>query len=227
MNSRFLKYFLIFFKWRPRTDSLNPLFFFYILFTMSALQYPNGFKATTQHRASDNHARRGTSLEEDLNDSNVYYRERDIALIYKKPTPIQVVRVDYPARNKARITEAYYRTPSTTDYNGLYRGRYIDFEAKETRNKTSFPNYLVQSHQIDHLNRVRRQGGIGFFIIRFSTLGETWLVDSQDLTEKLREKQRKSIPHSWFTEHGILLEEGLFPRIAYLRAVDQKYMKGD
>ncbi len=198
-----------------------------ILSTMSVLQYPNGMRASIQHKANDNHAKRGTSLEEDLNESNVFYRERDVALIYKKPTPIQVVKVDYPARNKARITEAYYRTPSTTDYNGIYKGRYIDFEAKETRNKTSFPNYLVQPHQIDHLRRVRALGGIGFFIIRFSSLSETWLVDSLDLTEKLKEKERKSIPHSWFTKHGILLEEGLFPRIAYLKAVDQKYMKGD
>ena len=73
---------------------------------------------------------RGMRLENDINDSNKYYRELDKALIYKKPTPVQVVHVDYPKRQRAKITEAYYKTPSTTDYNGVYRGKYIDFEAK-------------------------------------------------------------------------------------------------
>ena len=36
----------------------------------------------------------------------------------------------------AVITEAYFRTPSTTDFNGIFKGRYIDFEAKETSNAT-------------------------------------------------------------------------------------------
>ena len=102
--------------------------------------YPNK-KQTAQPIASQMHSYsgRGMSLEHDLNLSNTYYNECSRALIHKKPTPIQVVRVDYPERSAAKIVEAYYKTPSTTDYNGIYRGRAIDFEAKETKNKTSFP----------------------------------------------------------------------------------------
>ena len=83
-------------------------------------------KSTSKHYT----AFRGMSLEEDINLSNTYYLSVDQAVIYKKPTPIQIVKVDYPSRNKARIVEAYYQAPSTTDYNGIYKGRYIDFEAK-------------------------------------------------------------------------------------------------
>ena len=76
---------------------------------------------------SKSYSSRGMRLENDINDSNKYYRELDKALIYKKPTPVQVVHVDYPKRQRAKITEAYYKTPSTTDYNGVYRGKYIVF----------------------------------------------------------------------------------------------------
>ena len=79
----------------------------------------------------------GMTLEKDLEETNLYYLNNNIAVIYKKPTPIQVVNVNYPARNRAKITEAYYKTPSTTDFNGIYKGKYIDFDAKETSSKTS------------------------------------------------------------------------------------------
>lgn len=104
---------------------------------MSTIKYPNAISTiNTMHQKS--YSSRGMRLENDINDSNKYYRELDRALIYKKPTPVQVVHVDYPKRQRAKITEAYYKTPSTTDYNGVYRGKYIDFEAKETKNKNEF-----------------------------------------------------------------------------------------
>ncbi len=78
-------------------------------------------------------ANRGMDLEEAINQTNEYYALNDVAYIYKKPIPIQVVKVDYERRSAARISEAYYKIPSTTDYNGIYKGRYIDFEAKETQ----------------------------------------------------------------------------------------------
>ena len=100
------------------------------------MKYPLGqrnYIKTSSHDTS----RRGMSLESDINTACQYYLDLDKANIHKKPTPITIVKVDYPSRNKAKITEAYFKVPSTTDYNGIYRGYYVDFEAKECRCRSS------------------------------------------------------------------------------------------
>ena len=38
----------------------------------------------------------GMFLENIINDSNTYYNSNDKCLIYKKPTPIKVLKVSYP-----------------------------------------------------------------------------------------------------------------------------------
>lgn len=192
---------------------------------MSAIKYPNGTKRHSPGVNSHYHSGLGMRLENDLNDSNAYYRTIDRALIYKKPTPIQVVRVDYPSRNRAKIVEAYYRTPSTTDYNGVYRGKYIDFEAKETQNKTCFPLFMVHPHQIQHLKKVHLHGGIGFFLVRFTVYNCTYLIDSEVMIHEIETMDRRSIPYAWFEQHGHLIKEGYNPRLDYLAIVDTLYFK--
>ena len=131
------------------------------------MKYPNGVNKT--YKSTKNFGNRGMNLEADINDSNEYYKENDIAIIYKKPTPITINKVDYKSRRDAVITEAHFKIPSTTDYNGVYKGKYIDFEAKETKYKTSFPLSNIHKHQIKHLNSITNHGGIGFIIIRFNS----------------------------------------------------------
>lgn len=188
------------------------------------INYPTGKKISTQSSIRSGNSR-GMNLEKDINDSNQFYREANRALIYKKPTPVQVVKVDYPNREHAKIVEAYYKIPSTTDYNGVYRGKYIDFEAKETKSKTAFAFKYIHPHQMEHLKQVQKHGGIAFLIIRFCELNETYLIDASFVIEASNTLQRSSIPYSLIKEKGHLIKESYMPRLKYLDIVDEIYFK--
>ena len=58
----------------------------------------------------------------------------------------------------------------------VYNGYYIDFEAKETKNKTSFPLNNIHDHQVEHMKNAFLQKGIVFLIIRFKLLDEVYLL---------------------------------------------------
>jgi len=192
-----------------------------------AFNYPNGrhfdeanFNKPIKKSASQSN--RGMSLESDLNSANQYYLTTNRAVIHKKPTPIQIVKVNYPARSAAKITEAYFRQASTTDYNGVYHGHYIDFDAKETSNKTSFPLKNVHEHQITHLKQVVAQDGFAFMIIRFTTLQETYVIWATLLFNfwDAQNEQRKSIPYEQIVKHGVRVPMGINPQAPYLDAID-------
>ena len=188
------------------------------------MNYPKGTKKESNSAILNhdiNYKNRGMTLEGEINDSNEYYREIEKAYIYKKPTPIKITKVDYPSRDKAIIKEAFFTIPSTTDYNGLYKGNYIDFEAKETKSKTAFSLSNIHPHQIKHIEQINNNGGIAFLIIRFTTLNETYLLTANDFLEFIKDQERKSIPHSYFKEKAYLLKDQYQPRIDYLKVVDQ------
>jgi len=183
------------------------------------MKYPKGTKKNLNKNIY--YGNRGMNLEQDINITNEYYLINDIAVIHKKPTPITVNKVDYPSRLEAVITEAHYKTPSTTDYNGVYKGFYVDFEAKETKNKSSFPLSNIHSHQIKHIESVIKHGGISFVIVSFTAINRLYLLDGNDLVSFINNNERKSIPLSYFEEKSILLEYKFQPRIDYLKAVDK------
>lgn len=187
------------------------------------MNYPNGIKKDNNISLSTikNSKNRGMTLENELNETNDYYREIDKAIIYKKPTPIKITKVDYPSRDKAKIKEAFFTVPSTTDYNGLYKGYYIDYEAKETKSKTSFSLENIHPHQIKHLERIYNHQGIAFLIVRFTTLNETYLLTIENFLSFINNTDRKSIPIDYFKEKGYLIKDGYRPRIDYLNIVDQ------
>lgn len=188
------------------------------------MNYPNGIKkqqSTIKTQQNINYKNRGMTLEAELNITNEYYRITNKAFIYKKPTPIKVTKVDYPTRDKTIIREAFFTIPSTTDYNGLYNGKYIDFEAKETQSKTSFSLANIHSHQIKHIENIYNNGGIAFLIIRFTVLNETYLLTAKAFLDFLMKTKKKSIPISYFREKAYIIKDGYQPRIDYLKIIDE------
>ena len=180
-------------------------------------------KKTVSLKRHISSANRGMDLEGDINASNEYYKERGLCLITKRPTPINIVKVDYS--KGAIITNAYFEKQSTTDYNGVYNGRYIDFEAKQTKSKTSFPLANIPPQQIEHLKGVLKQNGIAFFIIEFVTKNETFLLDAKYVIEFYEHGERKSIPYEKFLEVGHKIKRGFAPRLDYLSIVNEIYSK--
>lgn len=195
-----------------------------------AFHYPNGRKfiphsTEVKHSLPKemSYSNRGKTLEDDLNETNQYYLAQGIAVIHKKPTPIQIVDVHYPKRSAAVIKEAYFKQPSTTDYNGVYKGKYIDFEAKETKSSTSFPLKNFHNHQIDHMNHVTCQGGFAFVIIRFSIMDHIYLMVAKDLFsfwERMQAGGRKSITLEEVENTSIKIPLGFQPRIDYIKVID-------
>ncbi len=191
------------------------------------IKYPNGKTfipnkiqdKPKNKKASLTSANRGMGLEHDINLSNEYYKAKDIALITKRPTPINVVKVDYS--HGAKITNAYFEKQSTTDYNGVFNGTYLDFEAKQTECKTSFPFSNICKHQIEHLKSVLKHGGLAFFIIRFCYYNETYFVHANVIIEQIEKLNKKSIKYEDIKTLGTLLKENYNLRVDYLVVAKQ------
>ena len=184
------------------------------------MNYPSGIKKENNIKKEKNivYKNRGMNLENDINETNAYYRDKQIAFIYKKPTPIKLVKVDY--KNK-KINEAYFDMPSTTDYNGIYKQRYIDFEAKETVNIKGFPLINIHKHQIEHIRNIYNAKGICFLIIRFTKLNKTYLLFAKDFIEYLDKNKKSIIPIEFFYEKAYIIKDKYIPRVDYLEIINE------
>lgn len=195
------------------------------------MKYPGGVKHSkpfikqSNHGTINNMMNRGMSLEEDINVTNKFYLEMNRAIIHKKPTPIQIVNVHYPKRSAAVITEGYFQKSSTTDYNGIYKGKYIDFEVKETKNKTLFPLANIHSHQMEHMKQIHAHGGITFVIIRFTVHDENYFVPIDQLIPLWdnQVKGAKSITYDEIKRIGKQIPFSYQARVDYLTVIDQYY----
>ncbi len=137
---------------------------------------------------------RGSTLEDMLNYSNQVYREKELALIQKIPTPITPINIEKKTRH---ITLAYFDQKSTVDYIGAVQGIPICFDAKECAVKT-FPLHNVHKHQILFMKQFEKQGGIAFIILHFTADNEIYYIPFKDLYrfwKRMEDGGRKSFTY--------------------------------
>lgn len=185
------------------------------------INYPTTKKLSDyQNKKVRNTANQGMALEEMINKTNDYYLQHNIAFISKRPTSIKVLKTS----DKYKITEAVFLAPSTLDYVGVYKGRYLDFEAKETISKKGFPMANISEHQIKAMENIIKQNGITFAIIFLKSFNEIYLVDGQVLIDSYISKQN-IIPYEQIKMVGTLIKEGYFTPVDYIKVVNEKYFK--
>lgn len=187
---------------------------------MAKINYPN--QKGSLNRKNNRPQARGSSLENDINITNKIYIDNKICFVYKKPTPIKIIKVE-----NRQIKHATFESKSTTDYNGIIdHGLYIDFEAKETRNKTLLPIANIHQHQINHLENVMQKGGIAFLLIRFASDRGTYLYEASRLL-KLIERNNKSITKKELEMNGYYIEYQYTVPVDYYPVLKQLLKKSE
>lgn len=204
------------------------------------INYPDGRKMIKPKRSNDNidhrksenkteaqkiresmiKANMGMDFESDVSKSCQYYREKGVADIWKRPTPIKIVKMS--KEHKGMISEAYFEEKSTTDYVGIYKEKYIDFECKETIHE-EVPYHMIREQQFLHLDFITKLGGIGFFLVSFKRAQEVYLIDCKYLLEEIEVKRHPGFKREFFKEHGVLVERGYLPPYKLLDAIDKAF----
>ncbi|MDM5430268.1 Holliday junction resolvase RecU [Bacillus mycoides] len=162
----------------------------------------------------------GAAFENLINFSNDMYKRKNIALITKRATPVVVTKLF----KDGRIKEGYFEKKSTVDYDGIYKGRMIAFEAKATTNKTSFALQNISPHQIEYLEQAEKLGAICFFLIEFSIEHSIFLVPFKLIKEYIHAAKlggRKSIPRAVFDNRAYLVKPTDRALVDYLYYVDR------
>ena len=176
--------------------------------------YPGKAKKAYQKPVS--YAKRGMDLESLINEANKYYLDNDIAVIYKKPTPVEIKKVSY--KGKTEYIEGVLREKSTLDYTGVYKGYYLDFDAKSSKSKTSFPLANIHKHQLLHIDRVLKHKGISFLIIEMND--RFFILDGNVLIKFVNNNDRKSIPFEFVQKEGLEIKLKFSPTLDYITVLD-------
>ncbi|NRQ51958.1 Holliday junction resolvase RecU [Brevibacillus sp. HD1.4A] len=164
-------------------------------------------------------ANRGQAFEEVLNFTNGQYERAGIALIHKRPTPIKATKT-----KGSRVLAGYFEEKSTVDYDGVYRGKAIYFEAKSTRERTRFDLANISNHQIEHLEKAEQNGAVCFYLIEFAATHEVYLVPLATMRHYLLHAAnggRKSIPKDEFDVYAFAVERTKRAALDYLLLVDK------
>lgn len=173
---------------------------------------------TRKSNYSRSHANRGKRFESLINSTNKQYLNNNYADIRKIPTPVLILEV------VGNDVQGKLESPSWVDYSGVFKGRAIVFDAKETKIK-NFPLKNLTKGQYELLRSWHLKGAASFLLICFwieqKNEPEIYYLRFNQLEAAWLEKERggaKSIPLKYFREHCTRIRSGIYT-VHYLEAV--------
>ena len=207
---------------------------------MSVIKYPDGrmmevkkhsstvdrrktINKTEEEKIRDSYIKSnmGMTFEKEVSTSCDFYRSKGVADIYKRPTPIRIVKMS--KKKPGMIEEAYFEAKSTTDYVGIYKGKYIDFECKETIHDT-VPYHMIREQQYEHLRYIISLGGIGFFLVSFKSYNEVYLIRADIILKETDEKKHPGFKREFFKEYGVEVKRSYLPPYQIIEAIDSAFI---
>ena len=166
------------------------------------------------------HANRGAKLEMLVDMTHNQLRNAGVADIRKIPTPVQIT-----SANGNRVTGRLEKA-TWVDYSGVYKGRAIIFDAKETTIK-NLPLANIAQHQYDLLCSWHKQGAHAFLLVAFwlkeKNEPEVYMLPFTYLEQAWQIKTaggRKSIPLAFFQESCQRVTSGSGFVLNYLPALE-------
>lgn len=164
------------------------------------------------------YANRGMGFEMILEHTNNIYDQKRIAIINKRPTPVKVIS------KRGNRVSGFFQAPSTVDYDGMYNGRPIVFEAKSVLKLTRFDMKNLHDHQYYYLEKCHKAGAIAFLLVEFTSQHKIYLLSFEALRIYWKEahsgRGKKSISILDFDIHGYEVGSGIVP-IDYLKVVQE------
>ena len=164
---------------------------------------------------SRTHANRGKFLENLIDMANDNYLLKDIADIRKVPTPFK------PLNTKAGKVTGHFEKPTWVDYSGIYEGKAIIFDAKQTA-ETAFPLSKLSQHQYNLLKSWHQKGARAFLLVYFSQHDKYFILLFDDLElawERAEMGGRKSIAYKEFQAWGYEVRSKDGYALHYLEAI--------
>ncbi|MGJ9460093.1 Holliday junction resolvase RecU [Oceanobacillus sp. CF4.6] len=162
--------------------------------------------------------KRGMDFENTLNYTNQIYINQNRAIINKRPTPVKVLK-----SKGTRVLSGFYEEKSTVDYDGLYNGRAVVFEAKTTKLKR-LPLDMISNHQVKYLNDAEKQGAISFLIVEMRVTRDVFFIPNNMLQKYVKEAKNgghKSIPIRDLEVYAQPVKTQKGVPLDYLSVVDQ------
>lgn len=160
------------------------------------------------------YANRGKPFESLIIASNKQYAIKRWAVVEKVEAPFKALGM-----NNSYVF-GFYESKGFVDFVGIANGRSICFEAKSTRERTSFPLDNIKRHQVEVLRDWHNLGGISFVLIEFEKRNAVYLLRYPQLQKWWKSAEgggRKSIPFQWFHFHC--------PRVRSDRGISLDYLK--